>query len=316
MRICRSLATVSCTVSIFLAGCERMPEPASADDLRRATCTFWHDDGNSNMHLMGGGVLVGFEEHGKRRAFCLTARHVAVSSRYRGIGGKLFANPGKTIIRIENESGSVPLRCTIAPVRWMTGGIEHDLAWFEFTEEEIREMERAGGRVIALGMDMAGTLLKSRNGWYLAGTAAIGRDAAMKVDMANGMDVLVFCGRWRYLDGSTGRGTLVTNIHAKVLKVIQPVEMTSENTGLCFPSSVTANQIMVEASLLNGDSGLSSFAWLRTGHREYPFAIGVNSLSKGARACVMPIDEMMKRIAGRNEIRLQDFPGVEPCHGR
>ena len=302
---------VTTTLMCFVTGCHRLPEPATAGDVRNTICTFWRDDGNT-AHLIGGGVFLKFDN----RMFCLTARHVATMPSGNGSTGGFFLHPEQMILALENPQGCIGWRHGIASERWMTGDPKHDLTWFELTEDERCHVKAVGGLSIAATTNITKTavdvLRMSGSSGFVSGAAAISIESWGCAGLTNNVSLLVFVGMSRVRKNMNGVQCVssVTNFNSTLPKV------TLENIMLKFDghknlTNLRTQQIVAGFKTEKGDSGMPVFATAQGA--SYPMLIGVISARKdqGTQSGVMPINEALRNILNANTRRLVEMDQLQ-----
>lgn len=306
MTVIRLLNVVLCTMLIFATGCNRMPDPASTNDLRKAVCTLWRND-DSKIHLMGGGVFIGFWDQGKRRVFCLTARHVLTMSD--GICDRFYKSNRGMYFVLEGET-STPWKHSIVPERWMTGSLLHDLAWFELSADEVEMIEQNGCNVIALGKGFQNGLCMSGEKGFLAGTTAIGLVACEQVEIGKGTEVWTQLPKWHDLSVS---GTFWTNgimdsIIGHISNMRYRMSIPAKDIGVGTSTSyITMQQIIIKVTTTNGDSGSPVFANMNQSDKVYKILVGVLSVTTNGYTCVMPLDDAIEKVCSGKGTRLVDL---------
>ena len=314
MQICR-LFGVTVTLACAVVGCCRVPPPATVADVRSAVCTFWRDDGAS-AHLMGGGVFLALDDGGRRRMFCLTARHVVTMPSGDGSEGGFFLHPEKMVLAIEGLRGGMTWKHGIAPERWMTGELCYDLAWFELAEEERRCVAAAGGLPIAASTNASATaadvLRISGGGGFVPGAAAGGIESWGNSVLTNNASLLAFIGlsRDRNTEDAEKCGGAVTNVSV-VLKNAAPQRVELSFDGHKNLKKMRARQVIAEFKTEKGDSGMPVFA--TAADAPHPVLIGVVSGYKEqpAQSGIMPIDEALRKVLDADARRLVELKQLQ-----
>ena len=304
-----SIWFVCLCVLILSTGCRKLPEAAVADDLRRAGCTFWRNDGES-MHLMGGGVFIGYIDKWKQRVFCLTARHVMTM--FLGIGtcGRFYKYPRRMVIVLEGE-GSYFWKNEISPERWMTGEFAHDLSWFELSAGEIEAINHYGSGIIVIGENAENGLCTSKKKGFISGTTAIGQTASEHAKVGKNSEVWMQVPRWHNLslhELSWTNGIMNGNT-GLMLDMHYPMSISMRDIGIGMSSSqITMQQMLIKTYAAKGNSGTPVFANLYMTNEVYRLLVGVLSVNTNKHSCAMPLDDVIEKIRSGKGRRLVDLP--------
>ena len=298
--------------ALLAAGCMeecRLPPPSAADELRRACCVFLrHEDDR----VLGGGVFVSKKILGRRRVFCLTARHVATEWEYDSVKRAPYMNPAGIKIAVLGDGGVKAKAMLVAPERWQSADLSHDLAWFGLAEEEWSGLSASA---VAVGETVGEGILESEGNGVLCGTAAVRLKEYGPAGISYGSDLAMLLPERKAdspdpLAGTGATTNVLATLHGADLL---PVNMTFKRNFQL--KELPTKQLVARAKIVCGDSGAPVFAMGCVGKGRYPLLAGVVTAKKddfdgrgtpGASVC--PLDEALLFLGASSAHRLVDHP--------
>ena len=287
----RLLYVVLYALLICAAGCNRMPAPASADDLRKACCVFSTDSGR----LIGGGVFVGIEDDGRQRMFCLTALHVAVMTDSEHTGS-FYRQSGSMRLHVAGkEREEIKIEPRFDENRWFAESSHRDVAWVEIAPTELASWRDKGAdiRFLFAGKSLAEPLQCRPIDDFIAGASVLRHSEAGKAGLSDESQVCFSLPRRICRPGMTCAAGGVTN----ALVCLKSNSL--ENVGVEFNDGIRkyllkTKQLVARTSTLKGDSGSPVFVNCMYKNHTYPFLLGLVSATNDdiAETSIMPLDEV------------------------
>ena len=298
--------------ALLAAGCReesRLPSPATAGELRRACCVFLrHEDDR----VLGGGVFVSKNILGGRRVFCLTARHVVTEWEYDSVKRAPYMNPAGLKIAAFGNGGVKAKPMLVAPERWQSADLSHDLAWFCLTEEEWAGLSASA---VAVGETVGSGILESEENGLLGGTAAVRLKEYGPAGISYGSDLVMLLPERKTESSDALAGTGATTNVLATLHDAQPVSINMTFKRNFQLKELATKQLVARAKIVGGDSGSPVFAMGCVGMGRYPLLAGVVTAKKddfdgrgtpGTGVC--PLDEALLFLGASHAHRLVDHP--------
>lgn len=262
---------------------------------------------------IGGAVLLGIKQGDIVRIFFVTARHVATENGFfnRNREGMHLLLPTRNHIVLRWKS-------MIAPERWLTGPGDVDLAWFEFSQDEIAQLRSEGARLeyVPVAGDMMTGLKSAYDDFAAVGTTVLEERDCATLPQSDAISLCAFYHSRSWQSGcSMEDQSNVLAVDRLAFVPSYPVRIVTDLPKNDCLKKISHLQFICNGRMEHGDSGRPCFLKVDLDGRTRFLLMGlqISIFSPGIeKSGVTPIEPMVDCITGRMRAsRLIDHPELQ-----